>query len=93
MKVVRKRGEVDGERVSLKTIDCLDICNIIGENVVVGGVRKTAEMIIVDANDQESIDAKSSLYKQVDGKWEVNTDVIHCQMSNNSIYYRENQYV
>ena len=87
--VVRKRGEVDGERVSLKPIDCLDICNIIGENVVVGGVRRTAEMIIVDANDQECINAKFSLYKQVDGKWEVNTDVIHRQMSNNSIYYRE----
>lgn len=87
--VISKRGEIDGARVALKPIDCLDICNIIGENVVVGGVRRTAEMIIVDVNDQECINAKSSLYKQVDGKWEVNTDLIHRQMSNNSIYYKE----
>lgn len=87
--VIKIRGDVEGDRAVLRPIDCLDICNIIGENVVVGGVRRTAEMIIVDANDKECIDAKSSLYRQVDGKWEVNKDLIHRQMSNNSIYYKE----
>lgn len=85
---IQIRGESEGDRITLRPIDCLDICNIIGENVVVGGVRRTAEMIIIDAEDKESIDAKSALYRQVDGKWEVNKDVIHRQMSNNSIYYK-----
>ncbi|QZY54700.1 ribonucleoside-triphosphate reductase, adenosylcobalamin-dependent [Crassaminicella profunda] len=73
----------------LKPIDCLDIANIIGENVVVGGVRRTAEMVLIDADDQECIDAKSNLYKQIDGQWIVDKNIIHRQMSNNSIYYRE----
>lgn len=85
--VIRNRND-EGDKVALRPIDCMDICNIIGENVVVGGVRRTAEMIIIDADDKECIDAKSSLYRQVDGKWEVNKDVIHRQMSNNSIYYK-----
>ncbi len=89
-KVVKKRSILDGsKKVKLKTIDCLDIANIIGENVVVGGVRRTAEIVLVDVDDEECIDAKSNLYKQVDGKWEVDNEIIHRQMSNNSIYYRE----
>ena len=86
--VIENRRD-EGEKVALRPIDCLDICNIIGENVVVGGVRRTAEMIIIDAEDRECIDAKSSLYRQVDGKWEVNKDLIHRQMSNNSIFYKK----
>ncbi len=89
-KVVQKRGILDNDKkVKLKTIDCLDIANIIGENVVVGGVRRTAEIVLIDADDEECIDAKSKLYKQVEGKWEVDKEIIHRQMSNNSIYYRE----
>ncbi|HDR5039376.1 TPA: ribonucleoside-triphosphate reductase, adenosylcobalamin-dependent, partial [Bacillus anthracis] len=61
--------------------------NIIGENVVVGGVRRTAEMILIDADDQQCIEAKSNLYKQIDGQWIVDEKIIHRQMSNNSIYY------
>ncbi len=89
-KVVQKRGILeDDKRVKLKSIDCLDMANIIGENVVVGGVRRTAEIILLDADDDECIDAKSNLYKQIDGQWIVDKDIIHRQMSNNSIYYRE----
>ncbi len=87
-KVIRRRGEASEERGRLRAIDCLDIANIIGENVVVGGVRRTAEMVIIDPEDQECIEAKSSLYKQVDGKWVVNQELVHRQMSNNSIYYQ-----
>lgn len=86
--IIKNRAD-EGDKVALRPIDCMDICNIIGENVVVGGVRRTAEMIIIDADDKECIDAKSSLYRQVDGKWEVNKDLIHRQMSNNSIFYKE----
>lgn len=78
-----------GKKIKLRPIDCLDIANIIGENVVVGGVRRTAEIILLDADDNEAIDAKSGLYKQVDGQWIVDKEIIHRQMSNNSIYYTE----
>lgn len=89
-KVIQKRGFIEGKkRVKLRPIDCLDIANIIGENVVVGGVRRTAEMILIDGDDQECIEAKSNLYKQIDGQWIVDKEIIHRQMSNNSIYYTE----
>src|SRR6056297_1351793 len=89
-KVLKKRGAIeDKKRIKLKPIDCLDIANIIGENVVVGGVRRTAEIVLVDAEDKEAIDAKTNLYKQIDGQWIVDKDIIHRQMSNNSIYYKE----
>ncbi len=89
-KVIKKRGTIkDRERFKLKPIDCLDIANIIGENVVVGGVRRTAEIVLIDNDDQECIEAKNNLYKQIDGQWIVDKDIIHRQMSNNSIYYKE----
>ncbi|MBS4536839.1 ribonucleoside-triphosphate reductase, adenosylcobalamin-dependent [Clostridium sp. D2Q-11] len=89
-KVIMKNGIInESRRIKLRPIDCLDIANIIGENVVVGGVRRTAEIVLVDAEDKEAIDAKTNLYKQIDGQWIVDKDIIHRQMSNNSIYYRE----
>ncbi len=89
-KVIKKRGLLEEiKRFKLQPIDCLDIANIIGENVVVGGVRRTAEIVLLDADDKESINAKSNLYKQIDGQWIVDKEIIHRQMSNNSIYYTE----
>ena len=74
-------------KVKFRPIDCLDIANIIGENVVVGGVRRTAEIVLIDQDDKESIMAKSELYKKVDEKWVIDNEIAHRQMSNNSIYY------
>jgi len=89
-KVLKKRGAIeDKKRIKLKPIDCLDIANIIGENVVVGGVRRTAEIVLVDVDDKEAIEAKNKLYKQIDGQWIVDKEIVHRQMSNNSIYYRK----
>lgn len=89
-RVVKKAGILsESKLVKLRPIDCLDIANVIGENVVVGGVRRTAEIVLVDADDQESIEAKSKLYTMEDGKWIVNEEILHRQMSNNSIYYKE----
>lgn len=89
-KVIKNNEKTNGSnKVKLRPIDCLDIANIIGENVVVGGVRRTAEMILIDADDQECIEAKSNLYKQIDGQWIVDEKIIHRQMSNNSIYYTQ----
>lgn len=73
----------------LQPIDLLDIANIIGENVVSGGVRRTSEIGLIDAEDKTCVEAKSQLYRQVNGKWELNKEIAHRQMSNNSIYYRK----
>lgn len=87
--VIKKLDILGSEsRISLRPIDCLDIANIIGENVVSGGVRRSSEIILMDSDDTECIDAKSNLYKQVDGQWTVDKDLIHRQMSNNSIFYK-----
>lgn len=87
-KVIEKAGSRSTtNKVKLQPIDCLDIANIIGENVVVGGVRRTAEIILIDQDDKECIQAKSNLYKKIDEKWVIDQEIAHRQMSNNSIYY------
>ncbi|MBP3917139.1 hypothetical protein [Clostridium sp.] len=72
----------------LKTIDVLDICNIIGENVVSGGVRRTAEIILFDVDDKDILNAKSNLYIQDEnGNWKSNEEILHRRMSNNSVFF------
>lgn len=89
-KVITAAGARDGEaRTQLKPIDLLDIANIIGENVVSGGVRRTSEIGLIDAEDKTCIEAKSHLYRQINGRWEIDKSIAHRQMSNNSIYYRK----
>ena len=87
--VIASAGLRDGVvRTKLKPIDLLDIANIIGENVVSGGVRRTSEIGLIDQDDAECIQAKSQLYRQVNGRWEIDRNIAHRQMSNNSIFYR-----
>ncbi|MDI9476698.1 MAG: ribonucleoside-triphosphate reductase, adenosylcobalamin-dependent [Natronincolaceae bacterium] len=89
-RIIKNSRKMNGfKKTKLRPIHCLDIANIIGENVVVGGVRRTAEMILIDPDDRESIEAKSNLYNQIDGQWIVDQNIVHRQMSNNSIYYTE----
>lgn len=88
-KVIKAAGARDkAEYTQLKPIDLLDIANIIGENVVSGGVRRTSEIGLIDAEDETCIEAKNHLYRQVAGRWEIDKSIAHRQMSNNSIYYR-----
>lgn len=87
MVIRRKAISLNHKRIKLEPIDCMDIANIIGENVVVGGVRRTAEMVIIDQDDQDCLDAKTNLYIQKDGKWLMDSSISYRQMSNNSIYY------
>ena len=63
----------------LDPIHLLDICNIIGQNVVVGGVRRTAEIAIIDPNDKWCVTAKKS----------ITAGMEHRYMSNNSVYLTE----
>ncbi|MGM0509156.1 MAG: ribonucleoside-triphosphate reductase, adenosylcobalamin-dependent [Fusobacteriota bacterium] len=76
------------DKTKLKPIDCLDIANIIGENVVSGGVRRTAEIVLIDPDDKECIEAKSKLYVKKDGKFVQNKEISHRTVSNNSIMYQ-----
>jgi len=87
-KIIQK-SDSQNSFVKLKPINALDICNIIGEGVVVGGVRRTAEIALFDSDDEECIKAKTELYKQIEGEWITNKDLLHRQMSNNSIFYKE----
>ena len=81
-KVAAAAGARTGSRwVSLKPIDLLDIANIIGENVVSGGVRRTSEIGLIDADDETCIQAKSHLYRQIGGRWEIDKTIAHRQMS------------
>ena len=90
-KIIKNEGiNQNKERIKLKPINCLDILNAIGENVVIGGVRRTSEIALINSDDEECIKAKNNLYKQtINGKWEIDTEMTHRQMSNNSIYYKE----
>jgi adenosylcobalamin-dependent ribonucleoside-triphosphate reductase len=72
---------------NLKTIDILDIATIISENVVSGGVRRSAMMVICDEEDEEVINAKRNIYQVVDGNWVEDPEISHRKMSNNSILY------
>lgn len=45
-------------KVKVRPVHVLDIGNLIGNNVVVGGVRRTAEIFLFDADDYESMLAK-----------------------------------
>jgi len=63
----------------VRPVHILDIGNLIGNNVVVGGVRRTAEIFICDNDDMESINAK----------WGLTPNLYHRFMSNNSIAFEE----
>lgn len=49
----------------VRPVHILDIGNLIGANVVVGGVRRTAEIFLMDADDYESMFAKYG----INGLW------------------------
>lgn len=72
----------------LKPIDAMDIATIIAEGIVVGGVRRSAEMCLSSDSDEEMRNAKMTLYTQDEaGNWIVNQDILHRMMSNNSTAY------
>ena len=65
--------------VELRPIDVLDICNIIGQNVVAGGVRRTAEIALFDADDDQMLHAKDQFW--------ASPRTQHRSMSNNSVMF------
>ena len=91
MRMFEKMNRVFSRRTDgqLKTIDILDVATIISENVVSGGVRRSAMMVICEEDDEELINAKRNIYKVVDGKWIEDPEISHRKMSNNSILYTQ----
>lgn len=74
----------------LEPIDALDIGNIIAENVVSGGVRRSSEINLASKDDMAIETAKNNMYYQdEDGEWVENPEILHRRMSNNSIFYEE----
>ncbi|MPM36892.1 Adenosylcobalamin-dependent ribonucleoside-triphosphate reductase [bioreactor metagenome] len=75
-------------REKLHAIDLLDFANIIASIVVVGGVRRSAEIGMFGAEQTDCIQAKNNLYTQdAEGNWVINKAVAHRSLSNNTIIH------
>ncbi|MGB8452288.1 MAG: ribonucleoside-triphosphate reductase, adenosylcobalamin-dependent [Anaerocolumna sp.] len=77
----------NNESGKLQSVDILDIATIISENVVSGGVRRSAMMIICDEGDEAVINAKKNIYTINEGNWKEDQKISHRKMSNNSVLY------
>lgn len=88
-RMFKKINKVINEKAdgNFNTIDILDLATIISENVVSGGVRRSAMMIICDEEDEAVIGAKKNIYKVEDGNWIEDMNISHRKMSNNSVLY------
>lgn len=80
LKIIKRCGGI------LAPIDCVDILNSLGYNVMAGGVRRTAELCGGDLDDKDFITAKVDLYTDPS-----KAEVKHLRtMSNNSIFLYSN---
>ena len=87
-----KNGKHDNGKKwkEIEPIDALDIATIIAENVISGGVRRSALIVFCDNDDTEVIEAKKNLYQpNDDGEWVANDDILHRMLSNNTVIYEE----
>ena len=64
----------------LKPIDCLDIINFLGKNVIVGGTRRSAQIGLFSSTNEECRDAKLNM-------WLLKQN-LHRAMSNNTAVFR-----
>jgi adenosylcobalamin-dependent ribonucleoside-triphosphate reductase len=68
----------------LSTLQCMDIMNIIGSCVVVGGVRRSSEITLFDINDTSVMDAKVDLWTD-----RSKAGYSYRSMSNNSVFFKK----
>lgn len=73
-KICHIANEREGKK--LRSIDALDICNVIGSIVVAGNVRRTAQIALGDADDILFLRAK---------RWDLGSIPNYRAMSNNTI--------
>ena len=84
-KIVNVIKKSDGK---LKPVDVLDICNLLGQTVQVGGVRRSAEVCLFDKDDKDVRFAKQKIFTQdSNGNWITDTNLLHRTSSNNSILF------
>lgn len=60
---------------TLSAVDCTDIGNLIGKTVVAGNVRRSAEMALGSADDQDFITMKQDKQKLYHHRWASNNSV------------------
>lgn len=65
----------------LAPIDCLDIINYLGKNVVVGGTRRSAQIGLISPENQACVDAKLNM-------WLLKQN-LHRTMSNNTVVFKD----
>lgn len=73
----------------LSTLDCLDICNLVGNNVLTGGQRRVAGIGMFDVNDTDVMTAKNKIYYEENGEWKTDESIKHRTNSNNTIIFWE----
>ncbi len=74
---VNKVINASGGRLS--PVDCMDICNYIGKNVIVGGTRRSSQIALGSPDDEEFLEAKKDL-------WSTKQNLQRA-MSNNSVVF------
>ena len=72
------------EYSNITTIEAMDIMNLIGEAVVVGGVRRSSEITLFDINDIDILNAKKDLWTDP-----AKESKRFRSMSNNSVFFRQ----
>lgn len=60
---------------NLISVDCTDICNLIGKTVVAGNVRRSAELALGTSTDQDFITMKQDKDKLYHHRWASNNSV------------------
>ena len=90
------KSTTDDMCIRLEPYQCINIANIIAENVVSGGVRRSAQIALIDPDDAKSMQLKSKLWKVVGHDtvtgydiFEKDMTIAHREMSNNSIFYEK----
>lgn len=71
------------DRYTISTLQAMDIMNLIGEAVVVGGVRRSSEITLFDINDASVLTAKLNLWSDP-----AKHSKRFRSMSNNSVFFK-----
>ena len=76
---VHKVLNASGGRLS--SVDCIDICNFIGKNVIVGGTRRSSQIGLGSPNDIQFLEAKKYMLERQEN--------LQRTMSNNSAVFED----
>jgi ribonucleoside-diphosphate reductase alpha chain/ribonucleoside-triphosphate reductase len=90
MKIYNLLLQKKEDSFNLSSLDCLDIANMLAENVVSGGIRRSSGLCLFDINDKEVMNAKNNIFTQdINGNWILDKNLEHRTKSNNSIGFTE----